>query len=537
MHIGDFQQYPYPSKRMATFAPNGMVATSQPLAAQVGLSILKQGGNAIDAAVATAAAMTLLEPTSNGLGSDLFALVWDGNQLHGLNGSGRASMNLSPAVIQERGFDAIPTYGWLPITVPGAPRAWHDLHQRWGALPFSALFEETIGYAETGFPLQPKTARMWTNAARRYSKMTEPEFSGWNSTFLPDGFSPEAGAIFASPGHASSLRSIAETGAESYYRGELTEKILAFSQATGGVFDAADFANHTSTWVDPITTNYRGYDVWEIPPNGQGIVALMALNILEEIDMGQWPRDSAESLHVQIEAIKLAFADAQRYVGDPQGDQPEIYRQLLGRAYATARRALISDAATVPVFGEPQQGDTIYLSTADRDGMMVSLIQSNYMGFGSGVVVPGTGISFQNRGHGFVLESGHPNELAPGKRPFHTIIPGFLTRDGEAIGPFGMLGGHQQPQGHVQLIVNMVDYGMNLQASIDAPRWHWSAGLGIDVEQAMPQHIVRGLIDRGHQLTMSDEGPFGTAEIIQRLPNGSYVAGVESRVDAAAYGY
>jgi len=537
MSFGDFQHYPYTSTRPVTFAPNGMVATSQPLAAQIGLDALKRGGNAIDAAVATAIAMTLLEPSSNGIGSDLFALVWDGGKLHGLNGSGRAPQALNPQVIRDLGHDAIPAYGWLPITVPGAPRGWKDLHSRWGTLPFADLFAETINYAEAGFPLQERLARYWTSAAKRYGTMPEPEFAGWRETFLPEGFTPEAGAHWTSPGHAATLRRIAETGADAFYNGDVAQQIVDFAQRTGGPMTLEDLANHTSTWVDPITTNYRGYDVWEIPPNGQGIVALMALNILEGFDLRQYPRDSVQSQHLQIEAIKLAFADAQRYVGDPQGDLPPIYGQLLDKAYAAERRALINEQAGLPTFGDPQKGGTIYLCTADKDGMMVSLIQSNYMGFGSGVVVPGTGISMQNRGHGFVLEEGHPNVLAGGKRPFHTIIPGFLTRDGQAIGPFGMLGGHQQPQGHTQMIVNMVDYDLNIQATIDAPRWHWSTGKGITVEQTMAPHVVRGLADRGHQVTIQDEGPFGTAEIIQRLPNGNYVAAVESRVDGTAAGY
>lgn len=541
MNLGaDLQHYPYPSRRLPVVAQRGMVATSQPLAAQAGFSVLRRGGNAVDAAVATAITLTVVEPTSNGIGGDAFALVWDGRRLHGLNGSGRAPGSLTPEVVRRAGFDAMPTHGWLPVTVPGAPQTWRDLHDRWGKLPFETLFDDAISYAELGFPLPPKITRYWRSAMKNAGSFTGPEYAGWLPTFAPHGFEPVAGRMWSSPAHARTLREIAETGAESFYRGRLAEAIAAFAAETGGWLSKTDLAAHTSSWVEPLTTNYRGFDVWEMPPNGQGMTALLALNILEGYDLGRMPRDSVQSQHLQIEAIKLAFADARKVVGDPEAQPDSMARHwsaLLDKRYAAGRQDLIGDTAGLVTVDAPTRGGTVYLCTADRDGLMVSLIQSNYMGIGSGVVIPDTGIALQNRGNCFTLEEGHPNQLAPGKRPFHTIIPSFITREGDAVGTMGFPGGHMQPQGHVQMIVNMVDYGLNPQASIDAPRWLWTEGLGVDVELAMPAHIVRGLADRGHAMTIRDEGLFGTGWIILKLPTGAYVAGVESRVDGVAYGF
>ena len=532
---------PYASERVPVVAANGIVATGQALAAQAGLHVLRRGGNAVDAAVATAVTLTVVEPTSNGIGGDAFALVWDGSRLHGLNGSGRAPAALTPAVVRRAGHSTMPAQGWLPVTVPGAPRAWRDLHAQWGRLPFEALFEDAIHYAEHGFPLSPVLARSWRGAVRAYGSNTSPEFAGWLPAFAPAGFEPRTGAFWRSPAHARTLREIAESRAESFYRGPLAEKITAFAAETGGTLTLADLAGHTSTWVEPLRTNYRGYDVWEIPPNGQGITALIALNILEGFDLARSPRDSSASLHLQIEAIKLAFADARCYVGDPKHQvEPAdaLCAGLLDKAYAGERRALIGEQAVLHPPGDPLRGGTVYLSTADRDGLMVSMIQSNYMGFGSGIVVPDTGIALHNRGNGFTLEEGHPNQLAPGKRPFHTIIPGFLSKDGEAVGPFGVMGGHMQPQGHVQMVVNMVDYGMHPQASLDAPRWFWQEGLGVDLEMSTPAHVVRGLQDRGHAVTIAPEpGRFGRGQSILRLPSGAYAAGSDARTDGAALGF
>jgi gamma-glutamyltranspeptidase/glutathione hydrolase len=330
---------------------------------------------------------------------------------------------------------------------------------------------------------------------------------------------------------------IAETHAAAFYSGEIAQAIAAFAARTGGLLTAADLAAHTSTWVEPISTRYRGYDVWEIPPNGQGLTALIALNILEGFALDQAPRESSRSYHLQMEAIKLAFADAQRYIADPEHATVPT-ADLLSHAYATERRGLIGEHALEPTAGTPSRGGTVYLCAADADGMMISLIQSNYMGFGSGIVVPGTGIALQNRGAGFTLADGHPNQLAPGKRPFHTIIPGFLTRAGQAVGPFGVMGGHMQPQGHVQMIVNTLDYGLNPQASLDAPRWYWAEGRDIEVEPEVPPSVIEELRARGHQITVASErGAFGRGQIIWRLPSGAYVAGSEGRADGYAVGY
>lgn len=536
MHL-DLSTLPYGSSRQPLLATQGVVATSQPLAAQAGLAMLQRGGNAVDAAIATAVALTVVEPTSNGIGGDAFALVWDGDVLHGLNGAGRAPDGLSVAAVRQHGHATMPSRGWLSVTVPGAPAAWHDLHRRFGKLAFSTLFEPAIAYAEHGYPLSPVLAKYWQAAWESFRNDTGAEFSGWAATFAPGSRAPAAGEIWRSPGHARTLRRIADTEAGDFYHGEIAQAIGDFASQTGGLITANDLAQHTSTWVDPISTRYRGYDVWEIPPSGQGLTALIALNILEGFALDEFPRESGHSYHLQIEAIKLAFADAQRYIADPERVSVPT-EALLSQAYAAGRRALIGDRALEPTPGEPLRGGTVYLCAVDRDGMMVSLIQSNYMGFGSGIVVPQTGIALQNRAAGFTLEAGHPNQLEPGKRPFHTIIPGFLTREGSAIGPFGVMGGHMQPQGHVQMIVNTLDYGLNPQASLDAPRWSWAQGRALALEPDVPQAIVQELRERGHEVTISEgRGGFGRGQIIWRLPNGTYVAGSDGRTDGYAVGY
>jgi len=532
------EHYPYPSRRMPVLAARGVVATSEPLAAQAGLAMLQRGGNAVDAALATAIALTVVEPTSNGIGGDAFALVWDGSTLHGLNGSGRAPATHTPELFARQGLDAVPAAGWLPVTVPGAPATWRDLHARFGKLPFATLFEPAIAYAAQGYPVGPVTAQGWARAHEVYARRTEaPEFAPWFDTFAPGGRAPRPGDIARLPDHAATLRAIAASGADDFYHGELARRIADFAAATGGYLTRDDLAAHTSTWVDPISTNYRGYDVWEIPPNGQGVAALAALNILEGFDLAAHPRESVQSYHLQIEAMKLAFSDAFRYVADPvKADVPT--KGMLDKAYAAERRALIGERALEPAPGTPPRGGTVYLCAADGDGLMVSYIQSNYMGFGSGIVVPDTGIALQNRGAGFTLEPGHPNQVAPGKRPYHTIIPAFLTRGGQAVGPFGVMGGYMQPQGHLQMVVNTVDYGMNPQTSLDAPRWQWLHGKNVEVEMAASRHIIAGLDARGHHIAVqASVAGFGRGQIIWRLPNGAYVAGSEPRADGCAVGY
>ncbi len=524
--------------RKPLFTSNGVVATSQHLASQAGLMALKQGGNAVDAALAAAITLTVVEPVSCDVGGDLFALVWDGNKLHGLNGSGRAPAGLTPEAVHERGYETMPDQGWLSVTVPGVTAAWSDLHQRFGKLPFASLFESAIAYARDGYPISPTVYWHWHWGAEvTHAELQGEEYGGFETVFAPGGRIPQIGEMWRNPDLAHTLRRIAESHAQDFYTGEIASKIAAFSAQTGGVLTLADLAAHRSTWVEPISTSYRGYDVWELPPNGQGLAALLALNILEGFDLAKYPRESAESYHLQIEAMKLAYVEAQRYVADPERVTIPV-RELLSKEFAARRRALIGAQALLPEASEQLTGDTVYLCAADADGMMVSLIQSTFSSFGSHVVVPGTGMALQNRASAFSLDPAHLNYLEPGKRPYHTIIPGFLTRNGEAIGPFGVMGGHMQPQGHVQMVVNMVDYGMNPQASLDAPRWFWGDELWVQVEPGVDPAIVEALSQQGHEMNVDDEVDFvGRGQIIWRLPSGVYVAGSEPRADGCAIGY
>jgi gamma-glutamyltranspeptidase/glutathione hydrolase len=487
------------------------------------------GGNAVDAALAMAIALTVVEPTSNGIGSDAFALVWDG-KLHGLNASGRSPQNLT--LEQFAGMDRVPSLGWLPVTVPGAVSAWRSLSERWGKLAFEQLFEPAIRYAEEGFPVSPVTARLWKLAEAVYLPLTAPEFEPFKEVFFPNNRAPEAGEVWGSEAHAKTLRAIAQSGGESFYRGEIAQAIANFAADTGGFLTTADFAAHQADWVEPISTDYRNLTVWEIPPNGQGIAALMALNILESVNISQYPRESVESYHLQIEAMKLAFADVHRHVADVHFMEVAV-EHLLDKAYAKERQQLIGEQA-IPLakFGLPK-GGTVYLAAADEE-LMVSFIQSNFEGFGSGILIPGTGIALQNRGVGFSLEADHPNQVAPAKRAFHTIIPGFLTQGNQPLGPFGVMGGSMQPQGHLQVVVNMADYSMNPQAALDAPRWRFLSGKKVLLEQTVPRHIVLALIERGHDIQVSAQGAeFGRGQIILR-PEGVLVAASEPRADGLA---
>lgn len=526
----DSLHHPYPSRRNTVFARNGMVATSQPLAAQAGLEILRRGGNAIDAAIATAACLTVVEPTSNGIGSDAFALVWVKGELHGLNSSGPAPQAISIDALEQAGHKEMPKHGFIPVTVPGAPAAWAELSRRFGKLPLTEVLRPAIEYAENGYPLSPTLARYWQAAFNAYkTALTGDEFVHWFETFAPDGRAPEVGEMWRSPGHAKTLQSIADTNAESFYRGELAEKIDAFSKKHGGYIRAQDLAEYQPEWVTPIKVNYRGYDVWEIPPNGHGMVALMALNILKGFDFTE--RDTIDTFHKQIEAIKLAYIDGKKYITDPRHMGTRV-EDLLSDAYADERRRLIGQTALLPEPGTPPRGGTVYLATADGEGNMVSFIQSNYMGFGSGLVVPGTGISLQNRGHNFSLDRTHANRLEPGKKTYHTIIPGFLSKDGEAVGPFGVMGGFMQPQGHVQVVMNTVDFHLNPQAALDAPRWQWMEGKTVEIEQTVPAYITEALARMGHQVRWAvGSGGFGRGEIIWRLGNGTLAGGTEPRTD------
>lgn len=528
-----YLNYPYPSQRMCCFAKNGMVATSQPLAAQAGLGILQQGGNAIDAAIATAACLTVVEPTSNGLGGDAFAIIWTRGQLYGLNASGKSPINLSIDTLKERGYKEMPATGWLPVTVPGAPSAWSELSRRFGSLPFEKVLQPAINYAENGYPISPVLGKYWQKAFEIYrQKLTDSLFQSWFTTFAPEGRAPRIGELWHSPDHARTLKLIASTEGESFYRGELAEKIINFSRESGGFFIEEDFTSHSPEWVEPINIDYRDYQIWELPPNGQGLIALLALNILKEFDFKA--KDTDDTYHKQIEALKLAFADGKKYITDP-ADMPVKIEELLSPEYTEERRKQIGETALSPKAGTPPRSGTVYLATADSEGNMVSYIQSNYMGFGSGLVVPGTGIALQNRGHSFSLNPEETNSLKPGKRPYHTIIPGFITRNNQAIGPFGVMGGFMQPQGHLQVIMNMLDFDLNPQAALDAPRWQWTEEKNIIVEPHFPTHIAQALARRGHKVTIAlDSGSFGRGQIILRdHKTGVLIGGTEPRTDSA----
>jgi gamma-glutamyltranspeptidase / glutathione hydrolase len=531
--VTDYLHHPYALPRNSVFARKGMVATSQPLAAQAGLDILKKGGNAIDAAIATAAALTVVEPTSNGIGGDAFALVWVNQKLYGLNGSGPAPKDISIDALKDQGHEKMPVHGLIPVTVPGAPSAWVELSKRFGKLTLAEVLEPAIQYARDGYPISPILGKYWEFAYRRYKEIFKgDEFQGWFETFAPKGRAPKIGEMWSSPNHADTLEAIAKTNGESFYKGELAWKIDEFSSKHGGYLKYDDLANYKAEWVNPISVNYRGYDVWEIPPNGQGIVALMALNIAKGFRFTE--KDTTETYHKQIESMKLAFTDGKAYVTDPAHMELKV-EELLSEEYGNHRRALIGEKAVQPEPYKPVTSGTVYLATADEEGNMVSFIQSNYMGFGSGVVVPGTGISLQNRGHDFSLDHSHPNALQGGKKTFHTIIPGFLTKDGEAVGPFGVMGGYMQPQGHMQVVMNTVDFNLHPQAALDAPRWQWLEGKSVSVEPHFPLHIAQALTRLGHNIKMeTDTGSFGRGQIIWRDPeSGVLVGGTESRADGS----
>ena len=528
----NLNHYPYRSGRRVIMGTQAAVATSQPLATLAGLEMLRSGGNAIDAALAMAIALTVVEPTSNGIGSDAFALVWDGT-LHGLNASGKSPQALT--LDSLAGLLEMPSLGWSTVTVPGAVSAWQTLSKRWGKLPFDRLFEPAIHYAESGFPVSPETARAWKRAERVYLPLNGEEFQPFQQVFFQNGRAPDAGEIWRSPAHAETLRAIAHSHGESFYRGELAAAIAQFAAQTNGLITQEDLALHQADWVDPISTDYRGVTVWEMPPNGQGIATLMALNILEGFDLSDYPRDSIESFHLQIEAMKLGFADAHQHVTDPRFMEVEI-PHLLSKSYGAERRQMIGDQALAIAPAGLPKGGTVYLAAADQD-FMVSFIQSNFMGFGSGILIPGTGIALQNRATGFSLEPNHPNQIAASKRPFHTIIPGFLSQNGHPIGPFGVMGGPMQPQGHLQMVVNLVDYGMNPQAALDAPRWQWVAGNRVLLEHTVSQSVAVGLSDRQHKIQLSAEpSAFGRGQMILRQGE-VLMAASEPRADGIALAY
>lgn len=532
MQDANLTSYPYPSSRTVMMGKRGAVATSQPLASLAGVEMLLAGGNAVDAAVAMAIALTVVEPTSNGIGGDLFALVWDG-KLHGLNASGKSPLRLTPDRFGE--MTEVPNLGWLTVTIPGAVSGWQKLWQRWGRLSFEHLFEPAVRYAEEGYPVSPRTALAWQQAERKYLPLTAPEYRAFKNVFFRNNRAPKAGETWQSDSHGYTLRSIAKHGDEKFYRGEMAEQIAHFAADTGGFINLGDLIAHEAEWVDPIQTNYRDVTVWEMPPNTQGLGALMALNILEGFELGRFPRDSAESYHLQIEAMKLAFADIHRHVADRHFMEMPI-EALLSKEYAAKRREEIGDRASICAKPGFPQGGTVYLCAADGD-LMVSLIQSNYDGFGSGLLVPDTGIALHNRGSGFTLQEDHPNRVGPRKRPFHTIIPGFLTQEGKPLGAFGVMGAQMQPQGHVQMVTNLVDYGMNPQTALDAPRWRFLRENHVMLESGVPSEVAEELERKGHQIAVTNnETNFGKGQgILQQ--NDVFVAASDPRADGCAIAY
>ena len=525
--MNNLTSYPYFSHRPVVIGRKFAAATSQPLATLAGMEMYWAGGNAVDAAIAMAIALTVVEPTSNGIGGDAFALVWDG-KLHGLNASGRSSNNLK----RDRILDKIPELGWLTVTVPGAVSAWRSLWSKWGKLPFEQLFAPAIRYAREGCPVSPITSQAWKRAEEKFLSLTAPEYQPFKEVFFPNHRAPQAGEIWGSKYHAATLQEIAATGGESFYRGKLALEIANFASDTGGLLTTEDLANHQPDWVQPISTSYRDLEVWEIPPNTQGIAALMALNIVEGFDLQQYSRESGINYHRQIEAMKLAFADLHHYVGDPQymDVTPE---QMLNKNYAKSRRDLIQDRAIPAAIPGLPSGGTVYLATADEN-LMVSLIQSNYEGFGSGILVPETGIALHNRGLGFNLKTGHPNQVAPNKRPFHTIIPSFITKDNYPLAAFGVMGAPMQPQGHLQVVCNLLDYKLNPQAALDAPRWRFIEQDLVLLETTVPHNVLLDLVERGHNLKLAPARMFGKGQIIMRQNDRVLVAASESRADGLA---
>ena len=526
----------YGSVRSPVFARN-IVATSHPLAAQAGLRMLQQGGNAVDAAVAAAACMTIVEPCSNGLGSDAFCILWDGQRLHGLNASGTAPAAWSRAYFGDR--TAMPVRGWGSVTVPGAVSAWAALSQRFGKLAFADLMAPAIEIAERGYAVPVVVQQKWHQASQVADLVSQPGFA---QTFLPHGRVPNVGERFTMAHAARALQLIGATQGEAFYRGEIAAAIAAHARDHGGAMSQADLAAYAPQWVEPLAQDYGGHTLHEIPPNGQGVAAQMALGMLAHFDLGAMDIDSAACQHLQIEAMKLAFADVYRFVADPRHMECSG-AQLLDADYLAARARLI-DPKRAQHFGPGygMKGGTIYLTAADERGMMVSFIQSNYMGFGSGVVEPTFGISLQNRGAGFSLDARSPNLVAPGKRPFHTIIPAFVTRDGAPQMSFGVMGGNMQPQGHVQTLVRMLSHRQNPQAACDAPRWRFNQGLDINVERQMPKATLDGLQRLGHRIVGLDDSymDFGAGQFIWRLGDPAvegYAAASDPRRDGAAVGF
>ncbi|MGB0714615.1 MAG: gamma-glutamyltransferase [Phycisphaerae bacterium] len=534
--------------RSEVIAQHGMAATSQPLATQIAIDVLKKGGSAVDAAIAANAALGLMEPTGCGIGGDLFAIVWDAEtkKLHGLNASGRSPMSLTMDEFRKQGLTKIPPRGPLPITVPGCVDGWFELHERFGRITMSDVLAPAITYAEDGFPVSELIAHYW----KRGGKVLK-DYPNFSSVFLPGGKAPAKGDIFKNPQLASTYKVLSEQGRESFYRGKLAADMASFCQRHGCFLNSQDFANHRSEWVAPVSVNYRGYDVWELPPNGQGIAALQMLGMLEAFDLKSMEQNSATYLHHLVEAKKLAFEDRARFYADPAMVDVPI-QQLIDPSYSKKRQSLINpkQAAQQVRHGDPilRHGDTIYLTVADKDRNMVSLIQSNYRGFGSGLVPDGLGFCFQDRGELFALDRDHPNRYEPGKRPFHTIIPAFATKDGKPWLSFGVMGGDMQPQGHVQIICNLIDFGMNLQEAGDAARFRHAGsssptgeisdgGGWVYLESGIAEQERRRLESMGHDVRTTRGGFGGYQAIMYDAQRDVYIGASESRKDGQAAGY
>ncbi|HVN86329.1 MAG TPA: gamma-glutamyltransferase [Candidatus Binatia bacterium] len=530
------------SQRSMVMGPSGMVCTSQALASTAGMQVLQRGGNAIDAAICAAAVLGVVEPFSTGIGGDCFMLIWHGNdqRLFGLNGSGRAPLGATVDSIRARGGEAMPMHGMMPVTVPGAVHAWCSALERFGTQSLAAVLEPAIHYAADGFPVTEIISYQW-NLIVSAGVLSHPDAL---RTFATDGRAPRLGEIFRMPALAGSLRRLAIGGADEFYRGALAEELVAFARSNGGLHTRADFAAHASEWVEPIATAYRGYTLCEIPPNGQGLTALIALNILEQFDLSSLPLGSPDCLHLRIEAIKLAFADRNRYIADP-AHVPVPTDALLSKEYARRRAALIDPQRALPVVQPglvPVGTDTVYLTTADREGNVVSLINSLFMPFGSGMVAGDTGIVFHNRGYGFSLDPAHPNCIAPGKRPFHTIIPAMLLKEHRPIVSFGVMGGDVQAQGHVQVVSNMVDYGCNIQEALDFPRFNYLDGINVAIEDDYESATRTELTRRGHAVLGESaallRGGFGGGQGIMIDPaTGAYWGGSDRRKDGSAIGF
>jgi gamma-glutamyltranspeptidase/glutathione hydrolase len=533
--------------RSPVLATQAMAATSQPLATQVALNVMKQGGNAIDAAIAANAMLGLVEPTGNGMGGDIFAIVWDAKtqKLYGLNGSGRSPKALSRQWFIDNGYDKIPSHGPLPVSVPGAVDGWFMLHDRFGQLSMAEVLQPTIDYAEKGFPVTQLIAYYWERSVPLLSK-----YPGFTEQYTLAGKAPKEGEIWRNQGLANTLKALIKGGRDAFYKGEIAKTIGTYMQSNGGFLSYEDLAAHQGDWIEPVSTNYRGYDVWELPPNGQGIAALQMLNIIEQYDLSKMTYDSAEFVHLFTEAKKVVFEDRAKYYADSEFNKIPV-AELISKAYAKKRAKLIdlTKAGKHYPAGNPalEQGDTIYLTTADKDGNMVSLIQSNYRGMGSGMTPPGLGFILQDRGEMFSLEEGHFNVFEGGKRPFHTIIPAFITKENQPYMSFGLMGGAMQPQGHAHIVINMIDFGMDIQAAGDVPRIHHTGsseptgevmtdGGILNLETGYPYETIRALMRMGHTIEFAN-GPYGGYQAIMKAPNGVYWGASESRKDGHAAGY